>query len=108
MAPPKFIIGSGTWGHNVDEAQVRDQVSSLKGYGISQVDTAALYPPSNPGQAERFLGQVGYEKEGFLLDTKILYTNMGSGSLTPEAIEKSVDQSLASLKIKKVRLPHAQ
>ncbi|RYP17319.1 hypothetical protein DL765_004610 [Monosporascus sp. GIB2] len=108
MEPPSFIAGTGTWGHNVDEALVRDQISSLKTLGVKQVDTAALYPPTNPGQAERLLGEIGYANVGFLIDTKVLYFNQGTGTLTAEAIEKSVDQSLANLGARKVNILYAQ
>lgn len=103
MSPPSIIIGTGIWGHNVDKAQVTNQINPFKRIGIKQIDTAALYPPTNPGQAERLLGEAGYEKQGFLIDSKILYFNQGNGTLTADAIEKSIDESLANLQTNKVR-----
>lgn len=103
MSPPDLVLGSGNWGRSVGEDQIRDQVSALKEVGIRAIDTAARYPSANPGEAERLLGDARYEELGFLINSKIMYSDGGKGNLTAEAIQKSLDQSLASLKTDKVR-----
>ncbi|KAI0470315.1 Aldo/keto reductase [Xylaria cf. heliscus] len=108
MSPPSIIVGTANWGHYVNETQIRSEVSSLKGAGVKQLDSAALYPPTNPGQAETLLGAIGHEKQGFLIDTKVMYMNQGSGTLTESAVESSLEKSLANLKTDKVNILYAQ
>ena len=76
--------------------------------GISHLDTAARYPPDAPGQSEKLLGEalaVADVSDRFTVDTKIkvLFINDGAlGSLTPENIEASLNQSLKTLGLPRV------
>lgn len=99
---PKILVGTGTWGHSnfgIDEA--RDQIAQLDKLDCRQIDTGALYPFTNPGVAETFLGQIGYD--GILVDTKAMWFDGGNNTLTVNAVRSSIDQSLARLKTEKVR-----
>ncbi|KAI0479892.1 Aldo/keto reductase [Xylaria cf. heliscus] len=105
---PSIIAGGGTWGHNVDATEVQRQLADLKNSaGVKQIDTAALYPFSNPTKSETIIGDGLYGQNGFLIDTKIMWFNGGKGTLTKENIPKSVDESLARLKIEKINVLYA-
>ncbi|KAI1819275.1 Aldo/keto reductase [Xylaria intraflava] len=105
--PPRIVAGSGTWGHNVDAIEAQRQMNDLKTIGVQEIDTAALYPFSNPTVAEQIIGDSGLSHEGFLIDTKIMWFNIGKGTLTNENIPKSIDESLTRLKLKKVHILYA-
>lgn len=97
---PQLIFGTATFGMDLTEFQsaetVKPLLAVLKTLGITRLDTAARYPPLNPGRSEQLVGEGEAIKTGFLVDTKV-YTDTktdGSGDLTQEAIEKSVSASL--------------
>lgn len=96
-----ILIGSGTWGHGFSIDQVREQLESLDKLQCRQVDTAALYPFTSPGDAERFLGEIGHE--GLLVDTKAMWYDNGDNTLTFDAVQKSINESLERLRASKVR-----
>lgn len=101
MSPPHILIGSGTWGHGFSIDQVRDQLNRLGKLQCRQIDTAALYPFPSPGTAEEFIGEIGHE--GLLVDTKAMWFDNGDNTLTMNAVQKSIDESLKRLKASKVR-----
>lgn len=102
---PQLILGAASFGMDLTEFQDPDSVANVLGkledLGISRVDTAARYPPLNPGRSEELIGQAmaqldGQEQLHFSIDTKV-YTNTandGSGDLTREALVRSLDKSL--------------
>lgn len=101
---PQLIFGTSTLGMDMTEFQDAGSVNSLlahlKVLGIDCLDTAARYPPLKPGRSEQLLGEANESAANFLVDTKI-YTDTstdGSGDLTREAIEKSVDASFKRLR----------
>ncbi|KAF2191567.1 Aldo/keto reductase [Zopfia rhizophila CBS 207.26] len=104
MTPPKILIGSATWGITMSKDEINELAGALEELGIREVDTAALYPPTNPGGSEKFLGECGYAEKGFLINTKIMYFGDGKGTLTASAIQKSLDQSLASVETDKLNV----
>lgn len=69
----------------------------LKKHGISHIDSAARYPPTNSGQSEQLLGQTKATTAGFIIDTKIDNEGDGSGTLIAAAIAKSLEASLDRL-----------
>lgn len=82
-------------------------LSALSSHGITQIDTAAVYPGLNPGGSEQILGEC-HASENFAIDTKILITglgteNMAKGSLSRENIKKSLKGSLERLRVESVR-----
>ncbi|KAJ8120183.1 hypothetical protein ONZ43_g3046 [Nemania bipapillata] len=108
MSPvPSTIAGGGTWGHNVDGDEVRRQMADLKSIGVREIDTAALYPFSNPTKSEQIIGESRFGSDGFLIDTKIMWFNGGNGTLTNENIPKSVDESLQRLGVEKLNVLYA-
>ncbi|KAI1470982.1 Aldo/keto reductase [Daldinia caldariorum] len=107
MTPPKPIIGSGVWGHFLGEDEIRSQLNDAERLRILHIDSGAHHPYSKPGLAERLLGEIGYQNQGFTVDSKVLYSNGGDGTLTAEAVEKSIDQTLSSLKTHKINIYYA-
>ncbi|KUI67931.1 putative carboxylesterase 15 [Cytospora mali] len=101
---PHLIFGTSTLGMDMTEFQDAESVKSLLGHleelGIDRLDTAARYPPFKPGRSEQLLGEANASAANFLIDTKI-YTDTstdGSGDLTREAVEKSVNASFKRLR----------
>jgi aflatoxin B1 aldehyde reductase len=77
-------------------------------YGI---DTAAIYPGTNPGYSEKILGEAGIGNFDLILDTKILagptFDSSNGGPLSKTNFRKSFEKSLANLKVGKVRAIYA-
>jgi aflatoxin B1 aldehyde reductase len=107
---PQIIFGTANFGMEggfLDAPSVRDILHTLKNLGISRLDTGARYPPLNPGQSERLIGEAGEGGQdddgvggGFLVDTKV-YTDTrtdGSGDLAREKMGVSVRGSLERLR----------
>ncbi|KAI1337311.1 Aldo/keto reductase [Xylariaceae sp. FL0016] len=105
MMAPKILIGTGCWGHNFDIEKARDQVAQLNKLGCEQIDTAALYPFTDPHTAEKFIGEIGHD--GILVDTKAMWFDGGKHTLTVDAVAKSMEESLSRLKTNKVNLFYA-
>lgn len=80
-----------------DKDSVTNLLNALKQLHISRLDTAARYPPFNPGKAEQLIGEAN-NGDAFVVDTKV-YTEVGDGSgdLTQAGMQKSVDGSLPRL-----------
>lgn len=100
---PQLVFGTGVVGMDGMEFQTSESVTrllqTLQELGITHLDTAARYPPFNPGQSELLLGQaLSGTKADFVVDTKV-YTELGDGSgdLSLTNIQKSVDGSLERL-----------
>ena len=100
---PQLIFGTASFGMDMTEFQdaesVQELLGTLKELGISRLDSAARYPPMNPGRSEELIGEAQKLSSGFQIDTKV-YTDTqtdGSGDLSVEAVEKSVGDSLKRL-----------
>ncbi|KAJ6512047.1 NADP-dependent oxidoreductase domain-containing protein [Mycena vitilis] len=106
MAPPQLIFGTANVGSVWTEPEdIKTLAQLLRDSNIHRLDTAARYPPTNPGESQRTLGKHSLGSQGFAIDTKILaFTADGSGEMAPEAIEKSVTDSLEALRIKKINV----
>lgn len=100
---PQFVFGTGVLGMDGTEFQdsgsVTDLLHTLRQLGINRLDTAARYPPFNPGKSEQLIGAADVPGDVFVVDTKV-YTEVGDGSgdLTRAATQKSVDGSLERLR----------
>ncbi|KAF2198552.1 Aldo/keto reductase [Delitschia confertaspora ATCC 74209] len=104
MTPPNLILGTGGFASSWSTESASQLPDLLKPMGINRIDTAAIYPVTAPGEAEKLLGAINFVDHGFKVDTKIAYGGDGSGTLTEAAVQKSVEQSLASLKTKAVNV----
>ncbi|KAJ5578618.1 uncharacterized protein N7459_007582 [Penicillium hispanicum] len=109
MSRPNTLFGGALIGTAFSTpTQVQELLDQIKALGINRIDTAARYPPGNSGMSERLLGDVRAAEQGFAIDTKINTQGSssagGEGSLTPAAIEKSLDESFARLQMDKVHV----
>ncbi|KAG6354203.1 hypothetical protein INS49_004807 [Diaporthe citri] len=99
---PQLVFGTGVLGMDGTEFQDSESVTNLlhtlRQLGINRLDTAARYPPFNPGKSEQLIGAANVPGDEFIVDTKV-YTEVGDGSgdLTNTAIQKSVGGSLERL-----------
>ncbi|KAK6837935.1 oxidoreductase [Apiospora arundinis] len=78
---------------------IAELLQTLKEVGITRLDAAGLYPPSDIGASQRLLGQNGAAaKLGFTIDTKSMVNiTGGAGTLEPAKIERSAAQSANNL-----------
>ncbi|OTB16244.1 hypothetical protein K445DRAFT_317223 [Daldinia sp. EC12] len=110
---PVIYYGTSTFGSShvpalQDEANVSKFLEALQEGGISQIDTAARYPPDNHGASERMLGRVKASSKGFTINTKVLFAGQSSaGTLSKEAVRKSVGNSLRILGVEKLGILYA-
>lgn len=102
---PQLIFGTASFGMDLtdfqDPSSVQSLLKSLQDLGVHRLDSGARYPPMKPGKAEELIGETKEFSGGFIIDTKV-YTDTktdGSGDLTIESIEKSLQASLQRLKI---------
>ncbi|KAI1392062.1 putative oxidoreductase [Hypoxylon trugodes] len=101
---PQFIFGTAGFGMDrteySDAASVKTALETVRSLGIRRLDSGARYPPLNPGRSEALIGEAREISTEFEVDTKV-YTDTktdGSGDLTREAIQKSIEGSLERLK----------
>lgn len=109
MAPSsvKIILGAGSWGTKPvagsetfgDKTVINAILAEFKKHGHNQLDTARLY---GDGTSEELLAELDYTGQGFILDTKI--KSFFPGGNNRENIPKSLNESLAALKQKKVHI----
>lgn len=102
--PPRLVFGTGVIGMDGMQFQTSDAVKqllqTLQELGVTHLDTAARYPPFNPGRSEQLIGEaLNQTTNPFIIDTKV-YTELGDGSgdLTRTNLQKSVVGSLERLK----------
>lgn len=91
---PRLISG------NINKLDPDDLRSTLNEAGIKRLDTAARYMN---GESEKILGRAKFPA-AFQIDTKILTGMPSDGTLTAEAIDKSVLNSLAAMGVEKVHV----
>lgn len=104
MEHPKYLFGAGGFTTAWKDRDLDELLEILQHSGIDQIDSAATYPYHAPGEADRLLGNHGFAEKGFTIDTKILFFGDGSGTMTAEAIQKSLQGSLRDLKVNKVSI----
>lgn len=92
--PAQVIFGDV---RDLDPAELR---SALQEAGIQEIDTAARYMN---GESEKKIGRSKLA-DSFAVDTKILFSGSGEGTLTPAAIETSLNNSLDALGVDKVNV----
>ena len=101
---PTLVFGCANIGKSYETKEsVGELLKELQTRGINHLDTAARYPPTSPGLSEKLLGEARASHENFTIDSEILVSGDGKGSLTREAIQKSLTNSLATLRVNKLR-----
>lgn len=107
---PQLIFGAANWGSpdssfvnasTTDRAQAFLDV--LKRHNVTTIDTSRNYPRGAPGTSEDLIGTVHAASQGFVIDTKV---SNEKGDHKYERIIQSVDGSLASLGVSKVRVEY--
>ncbi|KAI4144202.1 MAG: hypothetical protein LQ340_006745, partial [Diploschistes diacapsis] len=79
MAPPHIVFGAGSIGTTASSftyawdtpESVSSFLSTLSSLNLMELDSAAVYPPGNPGNTEILLGQAKAVEKGFLIDSKV-------------------------------------
>ncbi|KAI1295316.1 Aldo/keto reductase [Xylaria venustula] len=110
---PIIYYGTTTFGSShvptLQDPEIASKfLDTVRKTGITQIDTAARYPPDNHGGSERMLGTVHAADKGFTINTKVLFAGQNSdGTLSLGAVRKSVDTSLRQLGIKKIGILYA-
>ncbi|KAI2632260.1 Aldo/keto reductase [Hypoxylon sp. NC1633] len=110
---PVIFFGTSLFGSShvpalQDETNVSQLLDVLKDGGVTEIDTAARYPPDDNGASERMLGRVKAHAKGFTINTKVLFPgNSSAGTLSREAVRKSVANSLAALGVEKLGILYA-
>lgn len=108
--PPPLTLGTSAIRMLVvppTSEQYSPNFAAIKKSGIKHLETAALYPFHAQGEAEKWIGDGEYVKNGFEIDTKVFYGDLalgGKGHLKGDKVEKSIDKSLEKLKVEKVSL----
>lgn len=104
MNTPQIVFGAAGLGQDFTTVEsVQEVLTLLKDLKVSQIDTAARYPPINPGMSEKLLGSAHAASQGFSFGTKILMgPGDGSGELERSAIQKSLYGSLERLGVNQV------
>ena len=103
MSSPELIFGCASLGKSfTTKEEVEKLGEALQHAHISRIDTAARYPPTSPGTSEKLIGEANLG-ETFTIDTKVMVSGDGSGSLTATNISNSLENSLKSLGVTKVR-----
>ncbi|PVH93716.1 putative oxidoreductase [Periconia macrospinosa] len=102
--PPQLIFGTASFGGpppGFESPQsIHSLLNTLQILKITHLDTAARYPPTNPGRSEELIGEVATSSAAFQVDTKCLVDTAtdGSGDLSKERMEASVERSLTRMK----------
>lgn len=110
--PPHLIFGAGGIGTTAKSftytwdtpEKVSTLLELLQKLNITELDSAASYPPGNPENAETLLGQAHAAEKGFIIDSKINYYPVDVPSLNDEGIHRSTTRTLELLGIPKVRI----
>ena len=113
MGPPSLIFGAGGIGDTAESftftwttpESVSDLLGILKELDILELDSAASYPPGNPGHTEILLGEAKAVARGFKVDSKVAVHE--GLVLTEELISRSIDESLPRLGAPRVRTLYA-
>lgn len=102
---PRIIFGGSTIGEAYTTPEsVTALLATLQEQGISQIDTAALYPFINMGMSETLLGEAA-ATESCAVDTKILVTSKDTaGTMAADKIESSITSSKQRLKAQQLNI----
>ncbi|KAI1366309.1 Aldo/keto reductase [Xylaria arbuscula] len=102
---PQLIFGGASLGAAfATTAEVSTLLETLKSSGISRIDTAARYPPTNPNASERLLGETSAAGRGFSIDSKVFCPGPPEGHLAPDLVRKSLKETYGRLNLGYKRL----
>jgi hypothetical protein len=97
---PQLVFGTGVLGFDRTEFQDNESVtnllSTLKQLGINRLDTAARYPPFNPGKSEQLIGEASEISEEFRRPNPRSHTSTCSSPTAQILPRRSRSRSRAS------------
>ena len=105
-----IVFGAMTVGNGAEQSRTSDikEVEKIldifQSHGHNEVDTSRFY---GSGTSEEYLGKLGWQKRGLVMDTK-LYPTAGKGvsgdqiSHSPEDLRKHFQLSLKALNTSKI------
>ncbi|KAB5526251.1 NADP-dependent oxidoreductase domain-containing protein [Coniochaeta sp. 2T2.1] len=102
-------IGTGKFTYTWDTPEkVSSLLTSLSSLGITELDSAASYPPASEDtfNAETLLGKAGAVEKGFVIDSQVLHKGP-TPFLSAGKIAASIDKTLEVLGTTKIRTLYA-
>jgi aflatoxin B1 aldehyde reductase len=94
MSPPvKIVFGTGSVGDRLTGASAQEAFDLFHKHGHVEIDTAAVYPPPNPGASETEIGKV--QPEWAQVSTKVMPGVERANSR--EKMQQSLEASLEKL-----------
>ncbi|KAK5994175.1 Aldo-keto reductase [Cladobotryum mycophilum] len=111
---PRLVFGAAGIGESKgvysDEWETPEEAvelySALQRLGVTELDSAAGYPPGHAWSTETVLGQSEAAKKGFTIDSKIIHRK-DAPTLSKENINKSVTKTLNLIGADKLRTLYA-
>jgi aflatoxin B1 aldehyde reductase len=105
MPPPKFVIGNIAYDDMLPQEEVEELIPFMKELGLRQADASPRWPIQSPGKLEPMLGMMlQVMGPNYLLDSRVESKGNGDGTMTADAIAKSLDGTLAATGYPKVSL----
>lgn len=94
--PLKVVLGTASIGDKItDPASITSFLNTFHQHGHTELDTAAAYPPNNPGVTERLLGEQSGLRDWVKVSTKLF--GFGEGANAPEKVRPGLEASRARL-----------
>jgi hypothetical protein len=98
MPPPKFVIGDIAYDDLIPQEEVEELIPFMKELGLREADASPSWPIQSPGKLEPMLGMMlQVMGRHYLVDSRVECKGNGDGSMTADAIAKSLDKTLAAL-----------
>ncbi|KAF2677875.1 Aldo/keto reductase [Lentithecium fluviatile CBS 122367] len=105
MPPPKFIIGSLAFGKAFTVEEQDLLIPFMRELGVKEADSGPTWPLHAPGTAEQMIGaMLQYMSQDYIVDSRVECMGNGDGTMTADAIAKSLDRTLANLGLKKLNI----
>jgi aflatoxin B1 aldehyde reductase len=94
MSPtPKIVFGTASIGDHITGASAQEALDLFHAHGHVEIDTAAVYPPPNPGASESEIGQI--HPDWAAVSTKVMPGVERANSR--EKLQQSLTSSLEKL-----------
>ena len=114
IMPAHLVFGAGGIGTTAKSftftwdtpEKVSELLLVLDRIGVTELDSAASYPPGNPWNTETLLGQSKAAAKGFIIDSKVAVHGQGP-KLHDSGVGASIDQTLELLGTSKIRTLYA-
>jgi aflatoxin B1 aldehyde reductase len=105
MPPPKFVIGNIAYDDMIPQEEVEQLIPLMKELGLREADASPRWPIQSPGTLEPMLGMLAQIMgRNYLMDSRVECKGNGDGTMTADAIAKSLDRTLSVTGYPKVSL----